>query len=250
MFRQGLLASIFWAANIILVKVFLNHFDSQVLALYKAFLSSVMLFIVSREKIRLDRKEILILLCTGFFSIYLNYRFSYQGIQEASMAEVSLINALTLVIVRPKLDIFNYLIALAFIIGTYGHINYYLFLSMVVYAIGMYISRLSQSDYKTRTMFSLFFGSLFFLPNFEIIDFTIFQWLLFLGISVLGYGYIMYVYMKTSENNPYLNLHPILTYLASIFIFDEPILVNQMIAFLLVFIAIILSRKDKIKIDK
>lgn len=250
MFKQGFCASLFWTANIILVKILLNQYDSNTLALYKSLLSSVMLFMVIKNKIIIEKKDLLIFIGAGLFSVYLNYYFSYQGMQTSNLVEISLVNALTLVVVRPKLDIFNSIVLIAFIIGINGVINKQLLFSMIAYAMGIFISRKSKCDYMIRTMFTLFFGSIFFLPKFQWINFNLIEWSLFLVISVLGYGYIMYVYMKTSEKNPYLNLHPVFTYLASIFLFDQPILVNQVTAFFLLFIDVILFGNHKDNIDK
>lgn len=244
--KEGVLASLFWVANIVLVKVFLNSFDASLLALYKALLSSVLLLICLKNKIVLTKKEIIILMLSGLFTVYFNYYFSYLGMKEASLTEVSLFNSLTLVLTRGKLDVFSILIILGFLIGTKLEVNIYLLLSMIMYCIGIFISRKSDMDYIPRTMCSLFFGSLFFLPKFDMIPFSIIQWFLFLFISVLGYGYIMYVYMKTSSDNPYLSLHPLVTYLIGFCCFHEPFSISFWFLFGAVFYEIMIDNKKQI----
>lgn len=250
MFRQGLIASLFWSANIILVKVLLYRYDSGVLSLYKSLLASIMLFIVYKDDLFFTKKDLLVLLLVGFCSVYLNYYFSYQGIKEATLSEVSLINALTLVFTRNSFDLFTFLIIFSVIIGLNGQFNTFLILSMFCYVIGMRVSRICQLNNLQKTMVSLFFGSIFFLPQFEVVDFQIHEWFWFLFVSVLGYGYIMNVYLKSCSYNPYINLHPIFTYLLGIFLFKETIQINQLVAFFLVFIAIILFGKKQDLVDK
>lgn len=245
MFKEGVLASLFWAANIVLVKVFLNSEAPQTLAFYKALLSSLFLWIFIKEKIKLSMKEFFYCVLVGFFSVYLNYFFSYQGIKEVSLAEVSLMNASSLVFMRTSFDRFCFLILVGVFIGLNGQINFYLLSSMISFIIGMRLARKSKLNPLSRTTITLFLGSLFFLPNLTAVSFSMMQWLLFLLISVIGYGYIMFIYQKTSAYNPYLNLHPIFTYLLGISLFNEPVVINQVVAFLLVFIAIFLEKKIK-----
>ncbi len=225
----------FWASNIVLVKLLLNQFDANLLALYKALLSSILLFVIIKNKICFCKKEIVLLFLSGLFSVYLNYFFSYRGMKDVSLVEVSLMNMLLLVISQKEITIQNFILFVFIIIGLNGTFNFYLTISMICYLVGMKMNAKVKGDDLQKTMLSLFFGSVLFLPSFEIIQMSLFQWALFLGISVLGYGYIMYVYYHYQGCNRYLNLHPILTYIFAITFLEESIYIRQIIVFLFSF---------------
>lgn len=236
--KEGIIASIFWCLNILVVRSLLQNYDMYTLAFLKSFLAGTYLFLKS-EKEKLKMKDWLLLLMTGICTTFLNYYFSYQAMKEVSLIQIATMNALALLIPRKKLDLFSVFVFFGCIIALQGNYNTYLFYSICVYGFGLYISQKTSIKFELKSGLSLLLGSVFFVPYLKTISFSLFQWLFFILISVLGYGYIMHVSYKSSASNRYLNLHPIFTFLCAIFIFGESFSWYQIIGFLFVFIAII-----------
>ena len=236
--KEGIIASIFWCLNIVVVRSLLQNNDVYTLAFLKSFLAGTFLFLKS-EKEKIIIKDFLLLCIIGSCSTFLNYYFSYPAMKEVTLIQIAAMNALALLIPRKRIDFYSIFVFLGCIIALQGKYTPYLFYSICVYGVGMAISQNVCMNHLQKSGLSLLFGSILFIPYIKRISFSFLQWFFFILISVLGYGYIMHVSYKSSASNRYLNLHPIFTFLCAIFIFGESFSWYQIIGFLFVFIAII-----------
>ena len=91
-----IIASLFWGLNVIVMKLLLEHIPFLLLASLRVLLSFICLFIYIRVKhISLEKVPLKKIVVITLFGIYLNFLFTFYGMQHVKGVDNALINALS-----------------------------------------------------------------------------------------------------------------------------------------------------------
>lgn len=271
-----IIASLFWGLNVIVMKLLLKHIPFLLLAFLRVVLSFICLYIYMRfKKIKIERIEFKKILLISIFGIYLNFLFTFYGMQHVKGVDNAFINALSPVITLVisyfllghkliKKEIFAVLVSfLAFLLSIHFQI-FSLKLGFYLMVLGVFCYMISNVllqkwDIKNSihyTFYQLGIGAILLFVHtllagkFRIFDInlSIYYWLLFIVISGIGFAYIQIIYMKASKRigalktSFFLSLNPIVTYVASVFILDEELDYLHLLSFGLLMIAVIIVK--------
>jgi drug/metabolite transporter (DMT)-like permease len=279
-YLQLLLASLFWGTNVIVMKLLLNDVPFLFIATIRVFLSLLCLFIymlyrhISFECIH--KKKILLI---AFMGIYLNFFFTFLGMNEVKGIDNAFINALSpiiayifsFIILKRKSHIYE-LIAIglslfAFLLSIHFQLNsirigfFYLFLGIIFYILSNTLLQKWQIGHSyTFVFYELLYGFMFLLVHCFIIrqfhisyfqDISLVYWFLFIFVSGIGFAYIQFIYMKaidmigTLKTSFFLSLNPLITYIESLLFLNESFDILHFIAFgLIVFSLYMITDKQ------
>lgn len=278
---QLFLASFFWGSNIIVMKSLLPHIPFLFLAFLRVFLSFLCLgiYIYFRHIPNPcpEKKKLIII---SLLSIYLNFFFTFIGMNEVKGIDNALMNALSptitfllsFVFLKHHLSVrewiglflssFAFLLSIRFQIFSIQIGFLYLLLGMILYISGNIIIQKWQIQHSICfTFYELLYGFIFLLIHclidgqFEfdkLLALNAWQWFLFIVISGIGFAYIQVIYMKAIrqigaiQTSFFLSLNPLFTYFESLIFLDESFDFLHFISFLLLIIALITIRKKKI----
>lgn len=281
-YLQLLLASFFWGSNVIVMKLLLQELPFLLLATMRVFLSFLFLGIYMKRKhlsfhYDYHKKALFI----GMFAIYLNFFFTFLGMNEVKGIDNAFMNALapmmtfvfSILLLKQKgnlreyiaigLTIFAFLLSIRFQIFDIQIGFWYLFLGMILYMLAnVCIQKWQLHNCLTLSFYELFYGFLFlvihcwiqnqlhFQPLFEI---SLFHWILFIVISGIGFAYIQVIYMKSIgtigalKTSFFLSLNPIITYIESLIFLNESFDWLHFIGFVLLGISIYFIKGQKEK---
>lgn len=275
---QLLLASLFWGSNVIIMKILLKDIPFLLLASLRVLLSLLCLMVYMKWKnvsfqYQNKRKSFFI----GFLAIYLNFFFTFLGMNEVKGIDNAFMNALapmltfvfSLIFLKKKGHKYEYiavgLTVFAFLLSIHFHIFSirlgfgYLFLGMVLYIVSnVLIQKWSLSHSLCLIFYELLYGLLFllghciFINQFHIhllFEVSFFHWFLFILISGIGFAYIQVIYMRAIEKigafrtSFFLSLNPIVTYIESLIFLKEDFDWLHFIGFILLGLAIVFMNK-------
>ncbi|MFR4599325.1 MAG: DMT family transporter, partial [Coprobacillus cateniformis] len=149
---QLLLASFFWGSNVIVMKLLLDEIPFLLLATMRVFLSLIFLGIYLKwKKISFDYDYKKKALAIGILAIYLNFFFTFLGMNQVKGIDNAFMNALapiltfvfSLLLLKQKgnmkeyiaigMTVFAFLLSIRFKIFSIKIGFWYLFLGMVLY---------------------------------------------------------------------------------------------------------------------
>lgn len=281
-YLQLLLASFFWGSNVIVMKLLLQEIPFLLLATMRVFLSFIFLAIYMKfKKISFHYDFHKKALFIGILAIYLNFFFTFLGMNEVKGIDNAFMNALapmltflfSIILLKQKgsrreylaigLTIFAFLLSIQFQIFDIKIGFWYLFLGMILYMLAnVCIQKWNLHNCLTLSFYELLYGFVFlmihcwlqnqlhFEPLFKI---SVFHWLLFLVISGIGFAYIQVTYMKSIriigalKTSFFLSLNPIITYIESLVFLNEKFDWLHFMGFVLLAISIYLIKGNKEK---
>lgn len=279
---QLLLASFFWGSNVIVMKLLLKEIPFLLLASMRVFFSFVFIAIYMKFK-KFDfhyehKKKALFI---GILAIYLNFFFTFLGMNEVKGIDNAFMNALSpmltflfsVLLLRQRgshkeyialfLTVFAFLLSIRFQIFSIKLGFWYLFLGMILYMLAnVMIQKWHLHNSLTLTLYELLFGFLFLAIHclwkgqFQyqaLLKMPLFHWILFLIISGIGFAFIQVTYMQSIEKigafqtSFFLSLNPIVTYVESLIFLNEKFDWLHFIGFIILAIAIYLMKNHKEK---
>ncbi len=277
-----LIASLFWGTNIVVMKLLLKEVPFLTVALMRVVLSCLfiglfMLFKKENFKIK-NIKSVFIISILG---IYLNFVFTFLGMNEVKGIENAFLNALapavTIVIgflfFKERYNKYEYIAfgvsVLAFLISIRFQVFslqlgfYYLFIGMICYMIGnMLISKQNVKRNLTFVFYQLLLSVPFLIVHATIKDqislapfFELSWWLilLFIVVSGIGFAWIQASYLEAIEKigvlktSMFLSINPIITYIESLIFLNEDLDFIHIISFACVSVSFFLVYKQKVK---
>jgi drug/metabolite transporter (DMT)-like permease len=279
---QLLLASFFWGSNVIVMKLLLHEIPFLLLATMRVFLSFVFLGgYLAWKKISFQydyQKKALII---GILAIYLNFFFTFLGMNEVKGIDNAFMNALapiltfvfSILLLKQKgsqkeyiaigLTVFAFLLSIRFQIFSIKIGFWYLFIGMLLYMLAnVFIQKWNLHNCLTLSFYELLYGFIFLSIHcyykgqlhFEpLLQISLFHWLLFIIISGIGFAYIQVIYMKSIgtigalKTSFFLSLNPIITYFESLFFLNEKFDWLHFIGFILLALAIYMIKGQKEK---
>ncbi len=279
---QLLLASFFWGSNVIVMKLLLKEIPFLLLATLRVFFSFFFIGIYMKvKKINFHYEHKKKALFIGIMAIYLNFFFTFLGMNEVKGIDNAFMNALSpiltfvfsVLLLKQKgsfkeyitigLTLLAFLLSIRFQIFSIQLGFWYLFLGMVLYMLAnVCIQKWNLRNCLTLSFYELLFGFLFLLihcwwkgqlhfePLFQV---SIFHWILFLVVSGIGFAYIQVTYMNAIgvigafQTSFFLSLNPIVTYVESLLFLKEEFDWLHFIGFVLLGIAIYLMKSQKEK---
>lgn len=281
-YLQLLLASFFWGSNVIVMKILLNEIPFLLLATMRVFLSLLFLGIYLKFKdisfqYYYKKKAFLI----GVLAIYLNFFFTFLGMNEVKGIDNAFMNALApvltfvfgILLLKQKgsikeyiaigLTVFAFLLSIRFQIFDIRIGFWYLFIGMLLYMLAnVYIQRWNLHNSLILSFYELLFGFFFlFIHCFlqgqfqlePLFNLSLFHWSLFLIISGIGFAYIQVIYMKAIgqigalRTSFFLSLNPMITYLESLIFLNEKFDFLHFLGFIILAISIYLIKGQKEK---
>ncbi|MCD8027705.1 MAG: DMT family transporter [Erysipelotrichaceae bacterium] len=245
------LVSLFWGSNIIVMKIILNDISFLMLALLRVLLSLLCLSIyMLYKRITLHypyHKQALII---GLLGIYLNFVFTFMGMQEVSGQGNAFMNALapivtfvfSMIFLKQKAYKHDYialiLALLAFLISIHFDMTkinlgiIYLFIGMMLYMLSnVLIQKFQLQQSLTLIFYELLYGFMalcihtFIIRAIDISSLThlsLLDWLLLIMISGIGFAFIQTTYLISIDTigayktSFYLSINPIITYIESL----------------------------------
>lgn len=277
---QLFLASFFWGSNVIVMKLLLNQLPFLFLAFLRVLLSFLFLGLYicfTHIPLHCPNKKKLIII--ALLSIYLNFYFTFLGMNQVKGVDNAFMNALSPTVtfllsflflrnhytfkewIAMFLSLFAFLLSIHFQIFSIQIGFFYLLLGMILYISGnILIQKWNISHSISFTFFELLFGSLFLLGHclldgqlrfYQLSSLNLWDWILFLIISSLGFAFIQITYMKAIQQigavqtSFFLSLNPVFTYIESLIFLNESFDLMHFISFLLLMLSLIMIQKKK-----
>lgn len=284
---------ILWGLSFLSIKVAIEVIPPMTLGLLRFIIASVLLIIVVKvknEKLKLEKKDIPLIFIAGFIGVTVYFYFENNGIKLMKASTASLVIAtipiFTLIfdsiIFKSKLSAMKVFSVIISFVGVFLLVKAstttsdgsntllgYVMMFGAVLAWVMYslftkplFGRYSQI---VIVFYQTIIGTILFIPfalfenvNWSLVNIPIVLNVIYLGIFCSAIGYFIYVYamenLGISTSSLYLNLLPIITVVASIFILNEGVNVLQIIGGLLIISSVYLINiefrfkyKDKVQ---
>lgn len=274
------IASLFWGLNVIVMKILLNEIPFLFLASLRVLLSCLCLYFYMKVKhIHREKIEISHVLMISLFGIYLNFFFTFCGMQSVKGVDNALINALspsiTLLIsffvlrnhltkneiIGVILSLFAFCLSIHFQFLSLKLGFYFMLLGSLCYMIShIYIQKNKLSHSFSLVFYQLLLGFLFLLIHALFLNqvnlsifyhISFFYWILFIIISGIGFAYIQVIYMKAVNSigalktSFFLSFNPIITYIGSLLFLNEKIDYLHIVSFIILIISIVLANHSK-----
>lgn len=252
--------SLFWGFSFISTKICLQWFTPFSLAFFRFLIASVVLFLtlkLTKQDIKIDKKDIGRLVLCGLFGVFIYFATENLAIKMLSASLTSIFLALLpaftiiadyIVLKSPftKQKVFSVFLSVIGAVLVAGfNINgsenmllgvILIVLSMIAWVIFSYLSLPMQNKYHPLkvTFYQNLFGMFFFMltmpfniPSFEGFNMTGLLHMLFLGVICSAICYLFYniaiKHISLVICSIFLNLMPIITIAASMFILNEKI---------------------------
>lgn len=276
------LASVFWGSNVIVMKLLLHHVPFLFLATLRVFFSLVFLTLYLKIKdISFTYNHKTKALILGILAIYLNFYFTFLGMNKVKGIDNAFMNALapvltflvSIVLLKQKghlkdyiamlVSVFAFLLSIRFQIFSIEIGFWYLFIGMFLYMFAnVLIQKWNLHNSLILIFYELFFGFVFLcIHSFVKLDFsleflsevTLLQWFLLLFVSGIGFAYIQVIYMKSIgmigalKTSFFLSLNPMITYIESLLFLREKFDIFHFIGFILVGLSIYIINGQKEK---
>ncbi len=255
-----LLVCLFWGFSFISTKICLQWFTPFSLAFFRFLIASIILFIVlkvSEKDIRIEKKDISRFVLCGFSGVFLYFAFENLAIEmlSASLAAIflALLPAFAIFadyiflkapftkskVISVSMSVLGAIFVAGFNIDNNSNMVLgiiLIILSVVSWIAFSYLSAPLQQKYSPlkSTFYQSLFGTIFFLmalpfgmPSFEGFNMTGILNLIFLGVICSAICYILYNFALKHISivicSIFINLMPIITVVASMFILNEKI---------------------------
>ena len=279
---QLIFASFLWGSNVIVMKLLLPHIPFLFLAFLRVFLSAlclgVYLFFRHFPYSCMDKKKLFII---SFLAIYLNFVFTFIGMNQVKGIDNAFMNALAPMItflfsffilkkhlsfhewISMFISVLAFLLSIRFQIFSIKIGFFYLLFGMVLYISGNILIQKWHIHHNISFVFhELIYGSIFLMLHCMIAHqfvinklflLNIWQWLLLLIVSGIGFAYIQVIYMKAItcigviQTSFFLSLNPIFTYFESLIFLQESFDFTHFVSFILLIIGLIIANKKKLE---
>lgn len=252
--------SFFWGFSFISTKVCLQWFTPFSLAFFRFLLASIVLFFtlkLIKEDVKIDKKDIIRFALCGFFGVFLYFATENLTVDMLSASLTSIFLALLpafttlsdyFVLKSPltkqkllsvSLSIIGAILVAGFNVGNSENMFLgvlLIILSMISWVIFSYLSLPIQNKYHPLkiTFYQNLFGTFFFMltmpfnmPTFEGFNATGLMHMIFLGVICSALCYLFYNMAIKNVSlvicSIFLNLMPLVTIIASIFLLNEKI---------------------------
>lgn len=216
-------------------------------------------------------------LSIGILAIYLNFFFTFLGMNEVKGIDNAFMNALapiltfliSLFLLKKKgnwhdylavfLTFFAFLLSIHFRIFDVQLGFWYLLLGLFLYTLGnVLMQKWNLHQSLVLSFYELLFGFLLLCIHCLVkgqfnltlfLQLTLWQWILLIVISGIGFAYIQVVYMKAIdqigafETSFFLSINPIVTYIESLLFLNETFDMIHFISFIVLGIAVFLIKK-------
>lgn len=273
LYVQLLLASFLWGSNVVLMKILIKDIPFLFLATSRVFISLFFIYVYIKYKhISLSYKEVKKSFIIGFFGIYLNFYFTFLGMQNSKGVDNAFINALSpvitfllsYIILQKKgsikewictcMMLFSFLLSIRFRIFDIRGGIIYLFFGLAIYAFShILIQKWNLNNSVVFVFYQFLYGFLFLLVH------CIFhgQWnlsyfyhlplvycVLFFLFSGIGFAFIQIIYLKsikkigTLRTSFFLSANPIVTYVGSVIFLHEDIDLVHIVSFTITIITL------------
>lgn len=281
---QLFMASLFWGSNVIVMKLLLDQIPFLLLASIRVFLSLVCLTIYLKwKKISLHHKNHFQIIVIATMAIYLNFFFTFLGMNEVKGIDNAFMNALAPVltyffgicVLRNKgsfkeliaifLSVFAFLLSIRFRVFDIQKGFWYLFLGMLLYILAnVFIQKWKLENSLVFLFYELLYGFIFLCIHCLIVgqfrihslySISLWYWFLFILISGIGFAYIQVIYIKAIgiigalKTSFFLGLNPIVTYIESLVFLNEMFDWIHFIGFMLLSFSIYLIRYKKEEVN-
>lgn len=277
---QLFLASFFWGSNIIVMKLLLSHIPFLFLAFLRVVLSFLFLGLYIyfyHIPIQCPNKKKLIMI--SLLSIYLNFYFTFLGMNQVKGVDNAFMNALSPSLtfllsflffrnhhtfkewIAMFLSMFAFLLSIHFQLFSIQIGFFYLLIGIILYILGnILIQKWNISNGISFIFFELLMGSLFLfihclwdgqLAFSQLSSLSIWHWILFLLISGIGFAFIQVTYMKAIaqigavQTSFFLGLNPVFTYIESLVFLNEDFDLLHFMSFVLLLISLMIIQKKK-----
>jgi EamA-like transporter family. len=278
-------ASFLWGTNVIVMKQLLGEVPFLLLAAMRVFFSFLFLglyMIYKKTSFQcLQKRKILLL---GFIGIYLNFYFTFLGMNDVKGVDNALMNAIapmlsflfSLCLLQKKakwyeyialfISLFAFLLSIHFQIFSIQKGFLYLLIGLSLYIVSqVFIQKWNLHHTLSLTFYQLGFGLIFLIlhciykQQFHISYFVhipFIYWILFLVISGAGFAFIQVIYMQSVEKigvlktSSFLSMNPFITYIEALIFLNEQFDIIHFISFILIFISIYFMNFYKYQIFK
>lgn len=275
-----LIASFLWGSNVIVMKLLLRDIPFLMLATMRVFVSFLFLGLyMQRKHISFYEKQKIKIIIIGFLAIYLNFYFTFLGMNKVKGIDNAFMNALAPMLTlifsilllnhhttkkeyqSVALTIVAFLLSIRFQIFSIEIGFLYLFLGLVLYILGnVLIQKWKLNHTLSLSFYQLLFGFLFLfihcltMKQFDVLtlnNIEWWKWVVFIVISGVGFAYIQATYIQSIhqigvfETSFFLSLNPLVTYIESLIFLNESFDWLHFISFGLLGYAIYISKKKK-----
>lgn len=279
------LASFIWGFNIIVMKLLLIDISFIMLACLRVFISLLFIAIyMFIKRISFYYKDYFKVFVISFFSVYLNFYFTFLAMSYLEGAQIVFTNALSLLITcllsclffknkiskREGLSIIltlsAFLISIQFDFNILNSGFFFMILGLIFYALShVLVVKFNIVFSITFIFYQLLFGFIMLFIHcllFNEINFnslyslSLNQWILFIVFSGLGFAYIQVIYFWSIEKigvfltSTFLSFNPVVTYIGSILFLSEDMLLRYNIGVILIVCSLFVNLWHKIEIER
>lgn len=277
------LASFIWGMNIVVMKLLLINVHFLTLALLRVFVSLLFIFVYMLfKRMSFYYKDIFKVFIIAFFSIYLNFFFTFLAMSHLNGVQIVFINTLVPIITIllsyiykerfHKIDLLSaficflsFLISISFQFQQLNISFVYMLLGLGCYSYSHILVKKMKIDVSIIFVFyQLLFGSIMLfihciLTNnvdlHSLVCLNMKQWVLFMMFSGFGFAYIQVVNSYSINKvgvmltSAFLSLNPVVTYIGSIIFLNENITLNNIVGVFMIVGSLCLSCYIKIRTD-
>lgn len=279
---QLIIASFLWGSNVIVMKLLLNEIPFLFLATLRVFFSLFFLSLYMKCKnISFLYPYKMKALIIGIIAIYLNFFFTFLGMNQVKGIENAFMNALaptftfvfSFILLKKRGSLNEYIAIILTVLGFLFSIHFRIFsirIGLIYLLLGMILYMLSQvliqkwhiESSLTFVFYELLFGFVFLFIHCliknqyrweDLLNMKMSYWISFFVISGIGFAYIQVIYLKAIEKigafqtSFYLSLNPLFTYLESFLFLNEKFDILHFIGFIMLGFAIYFMNKNQIK---
>lgn len=262
----------FWALNVMIMKLYIVEIPFFVLAFYRVLFSFLFVCLyLMKKKCKILKNEILINALIGFMMYYFNILLTLYGQRYLNGTSVAILNSLSSIfiiissfvflnkkininhIIYISLILFAFLMCINFNMGVMNKGVLFLILGLIVYNVGYLLMVKYNIKRDISSLFvQLLFALICYIIHSYFLDYSLTLHLsisdlcLFLFISGFGFVYIQNTYIKSMNSlgniktSAYFSLVPIFIYIVSIVFLNEKILINELISMITLVLAFFL----------
>ncbi len=269
-------ASLIWGLNVVVMKVLLLDIPFIMLAALRVFISLLFILIyMLMKKMSFYHKDLFKVIIISFFSIYLNFYFTFLAMTYLQGVQIVFINALspfitcllTYIFFKHKMSKIQCLSIVITILAFFISIQFdykmfdigflFMFLGLSFYALSHIFVRKMNIEFSfTFIFYQLLFGFImlfihsivtkkFYIE--PLISLSINDWILFILFSGLGFAFIQVIYFYAINKvgifltSTFLSINPVITYIGSIIFLNETAYLYYNIGVILIVCSLIMN---------
>lgn len=268
-----IITAIMWGISFISIKIAMTVFPPMSLAFYRFLLASAILYPIMKrinKKEALRKKDVPLVALAGVLGITVYFYFENNGLLRISANDASIIIAMLpigaaigeRVFLKKKLKLISWIAIITSVLGIYMVIGgelrggdpsgyWYMFGAIVAYSIYLILTKPLFDRYSDITVafYQSLFGCVAFIPflffetvRWDLLDTTITLNFFFLAVLCSAVASYFYMYalnhLGVSIAAVFMNLIPVVTFIASFIIFGETMTFIQIIGAGVVIVAV------------